>query len=68
MRPRDVGIMRRYGSSWAYLRAERMLRLPTYNRDSRLNHDSRAQECPSVGRALIMRVITRRCVGRFWNV
>jgi len=24
MRPRDVGIMRRYGSSWAYLRAERM--------------------------------------------
>ena len=40
--------MRRYGSSWVYLTAERMLRLPTHSRDSRLNHDSRAQECPSV--------------------
>ena len=26
--PRDVGVMLRYGSSWAHLRAERMLRLP----------------------------------------
>jgi len=44
--------MRRYGSSRDYLRAQRMLRLPTHSRDSRLNRDSRAQECPSVGRAL----------------
>ena len=45
------GIMRQYGSSWAYLRAERMLHLPIHSRDSRLNHASRAQECTSVGRA-----------------
>jgi len=33
-----------------------------------LNHDSCAQKCPSVGRALNAGDYTRRCVGWFWNV
>jgi len=44
----ECGIMQRYGSSWSYLRAERMLRLPTHSRDSHLNRDSRAQEYPPI--------------------
>ena len=70
MQPRDVGIMRRYGSSWSYFRAEWMLRLPTHSRGSRLES---WQPCQGMSicwtRAVVwMRVIMRRCVGRFWNV
>jgi len=70
MRPRDVSMMRRYGSGGAYLRAERMLRLPNHSRDSRLES---WQLCPGMPicwtcTVVWMRVITWCCVGQFWNV
>jgi len=48
MQPRDVGILQRYCSSWAYLRAERIYASPPTAVIPVLNHDSCAQECPPI--------------------